>query len=169
MRTIICEKFPRILKNKKRLEEALDIKIENRGKEIFIEGGGEEEYIAEKVIDALNLGFPFSIALLIKEEDFEFEILNIKDFTKTHNLERVRARIIGKNGKTLKTLSILTKCYFELKDNCVCIIGESEYMKNAQDAIIAIIQGSKHSNVYSYLEKNQVKSEIDLGLKNKND
>ena len=42
-------------------------------------------------------------------------------------------------------------------------------MKNAQDAIIAIIQGSKHSNVYSYLEKNQVKSEIDLGLKNKND
>ena len=72
MRTIICEKFPRILKNKKRLEEALDIKIENRGKEIFIECGGEEEYIAEKVIDALNLGFQFSIALLIKEEDFEF-------------------------------------------------------------------------------------------------
>jgi ribosomal RNA assembly protein len=165
MKTIICEKFPRIIKNKKKLESVLNIKIENRGKEIFIEGEGEDEYIGEKVIDALELGFPFSVALLIKEEDLEFETLNIKDFTKAHDLKRIRARIIGKKGKTLKTLTILTKCYLELKDNWIGIIGELEYMKNAQDAIIAIIQGSKQSNVYAYLEKHQIKPEIDFGLK----
>ena len=33
MKTILSEKLPRILKNKKRLEERLNIKITNRGKE----------------------------------------------------------------------------------------------------------------------------------------
>jgi len=165
MKTIISEKFPRILKNKKRLESKLNIKILNRGKEVQIDGKPEEEYIAEKVIDALNFGFPFSIAISIKEENLEFEILNIKDHTTRKDLERVRARIIGEGGKTLKTLNQLTKCNFELKDNQVAIIGAPEYIENAQESIISIIKGAKQSNVYSHLEKNQLKPVLDLGLK----
>ncbi|MCH8958311.1 MAG: DUF255 domain-containing protein [Proteobacteria bacterium] len=126
---------------------------------------GEDEYYGEKVIDALNFGFSFTTSILIKKENYIFEILNIKDYTKRKDLERIRARIIGKSGKTLKALQELTKCYFELKDNNVGIIGDSEYIKNAQEAIIAIIRGAKQSNVYSFLEKNQVKPIIDLGLK----
>ena len=165
MKTILSEKLPRILKNKKRLESKLNIKISNRGKEVQINGKPEEEYIAEKVIDALNFGFPFSVAISIKEESLEFEILNIKDHTTRKDLERVRARIIGKGGKTLKTLNQLTKCNFELKDNFVGIIGLPELIENAQESVISIIKGSKQSNVYSHLEKNQPKSVIDLGLK----
>jgi len=165
MKTIISEKFPRILKNKKRLESKLNIKILNRGKEVQIDGKPEEEYIAEKVIDALNFGFPFSIAISIKEENLEFEILNIKDHTTRKDLERVRARIIGEGGKTLKTLNQLTKCNFELKDNQVAIIGAPEYIENAQESKISIIKGAKQSNVYSHLEKNQLKPVLDLGLK----
>jgi len=37
--------------------------------------------------------------LLIKDEDFVFEIINIKDHTKRKDLERIRARIIGTKGK----------------------------------------------------------------------
>lgn len=165
MKRIISEKLPRITKNKKKLEKALNIKITNRGKEVSIEGQPEDEYIATKVIDALNFGFPFSTAMLIKQEDFIFEILNIKEHTKKRDFERIRARIIGKKGKTLKTLCKLTKCDFELKDNCVGIIGDPEYIKNAQEAIISIIRGAKQSNVYSFLEKHQVKPVFDLGLK----
>ena len=165
MKTILSEKAPRILKNKKRLEKKLNIKISNRGKEIQIDGEPEEEYIAGKVIDALNFGFPFSVAISIKEEDLEFEILNIKDHTTRKDLERVRARLIGKGGRTLKTLNHLTKCNFELKDNEVGIIGSPEYIENAQESVISIIKGAKQSNVYSHLEKNQPKSIIDLGLK----
>jgi len=165
METIYCEKVPRIIKNKKKLEEELNIKIKNRGKEVVIEGTPENEYVAEKVIDALNFGFPFSTALLIKKEENLFEIINIKDHTKRRDLKRIRARIIGKKGKTLGTLHQLTKCHFELKDNYVGIIGDPEYMENAQEAIISIIHGSKHANVYSNLEKHQVKPVIDLGLK----
>ena len=53
MKIIISEKLPRILKNKKFLENKLNVKITNRGKEVMIQGSPEEEYIAEKVIDCL--------------------------------------------------------------------------------------------------------------------
>jgi len=165
MKKILSDKIVRIIKNKKRLEKNLDVKITNRGKEVFIEGGSEDEYYAEKVIDALNFGFSFTTSMLIKKENYIFEILNIKDYTKRKDLEIVRARIIGKKGSTLKALQELTKCHFELKDNYVGIIGESEYIKNAQESIISIIKGSKQSNVYNFLERHQVKSIVDLGLK----
>ena len=167
MKTILSEKSARILKNKKRLEEKLNVKITNRGKEISIKGNPEDEYTAEKVIDALNFGFSFSTAILIKEQDNLFETFSIKDYTKRHDLGRVRARIIGKKGKTLKTLTELTNCYFELKDNEIGIIGDPELIKNAQKAIISIIKGSKQSNVYANLERNQVQEIADLGLKDK--
>ena len=94
-----------------------------------------------------------------------FEALNIKDYTRRKDLATVRARIIGREGKALRTLLELTKCHFEIKDNQVGIIGEPEYMRNAQEAMISIIRGAKHANVYSFLEKHQVKPVIDLGLK----
>ena len=60
MEKIICEKPNRIIKNRKKLEGKLGIKITEKGKEITIHGSPEDEYIAEKVIEALEFGFPFS-------------------------------------------------------------------------------------------------------------
>lgn len=165
MKIIILKNSTNIIKNKEKLEKVLNVKITNRGKEITIKGEPEEEYFTEKIIDALDFGFPLSTAILIKRVGFIFEILNIKDYTKRKDLERIRARIIGTKGKTLKTLCQLTKCHFELKDNNVGIIGPPEYIKNAHDAIVSLIKGTKQSNVYTFLEKNQVKDEVDLGLK----
>jgi len=165
MKKLICEKAIRIIKGKQKLEKELNVKLIIHGKEIEINGKPEDEYIAEEVIDALDMGFPFSTAMLIKEEDYVFEIIHIKNYTKRKDLEVIRARIIGKNGKTLATFSELTKCFFELKDNKVGIIGDLEHIKNAQDAVIYLIQGSKQANVYSFLEKHQPAPIIDLGLK----
>ena len=112
MEKIICDKIVRITKNRKKLEGRLKVKIDNSGKEITVIGEPEDEYVAVKVIEALDFGFPFSIALLIKDEDFLFEAINIKDHTRRKDLKVVRARIIGKQGKTLRTLTELTKCHF---------------------------------------------------------
>ena len=164
METIYCEKLPRIIKNKKRLESVLEVKITNRGKEVTISGKPESEYVAEKVIDALNFGFPFSAAMQIKE-GFVFEIINIKDHTKRKDLERIRARIIGKQGKTLKTIHDLIRGNLEIQDNRVGVICHPENMKIAQEAIVSIIKGAKQGNVYGFLERNQIKPVEDLGLK----
>jgi ribosomal RNA assembly protein len=166
---LIIDKIARITKNRKKLEEVLEVKIENRGKEVYIEGPAENEFIAEKVLRSLDFGFPYAVAIEIKIEDLMFEILNIKEYTKQKDLERVRGRIIGTNGKTLKTLSNLTNCYIELKDNLLGIIGGPGLIKTAQDAIISLIQGSKQGNVYAYLEKHRPVPLDDLGLKKKND
>ena len=162
---IICEKIARIIKGKKKLEKELNVKLLIHGKEVEIEGEPEDEYVAEKVIDALEFGFPFSVAILIREEDYMFETLNIKDYTRRKDMKVIKARIIGKKGRTLATFSELTKCFFELKENKIGIIGGLGHIKNAQDAMIYLIQGSKQSNVYGFLEKHQPEPIIDLGLK----
>lgn len=162
---ITSENIEKIIKSKKKLERMLNVKIIIQDGEVSAEGKPENEYIAQKVIDAISFGFRPSVALLVKRDDFLFEILNIKDYTRRKDYEVIRARIIGKGGKTLRALNNLTGCFFEMKNNEVGIIGSPENIKNAQDAIISIVQGSKQANVYSYLEKHQIKPILDLGLK----
>ena len=167
MKKIISEKIIRIIKARKNLEKELDLKITNRGKEVYLEGSPENEYIGEKVVTAIEFGFSIKTALLIKKEDLIFEIINIKEHTNKKNLERVRGRIIGKSGKTLKTLSNLSDCFFEIKDNEIGVIGYPENIKTANEAITSIIKGSKQGNMYAFLEKNRPKPITDLGLKRK--
>lgn len=166
MKKIICDKIIRIIKNRKKLEEILNVKINNSGNEVSIEGEPHEEYIAEKVIDALNFGFPYSTAISIKTEDKIFETINIKEYAKG-NLERVRGRIIGKNGRVLKNLTNLTDCDLELKDNHIAIIGKDEEIERTIKAIISLLYGTKHSAVYGMLEKADREPIYDFKLKDK--
>jgi len=165
MEVIYSEKSIKILKNKELLEKALKVTISHRGKEFSLTGNAEDEFFARRVIEAINFGFPLEDALSIVDKDFVFEVLNIKDYTRRKNLSAVRSRIIGKEGKALAVLTQLTQCFIQLKDNQVGIIGDPEYMKIAQEALISIIRGAKHSNVYSYLEKHRPEPFLDLGLK----
>lgn len=165
MKTIIAEKIPRIIKCKKKLEEELKVNLEINGKEVIITGTPEEEYIAEKIIEAIDFGFPIHDALTINQEDFIFEILNIKDYTPQKNFERVRGRIIGKEGKALKTLCNLGECSIEVFGNKVGIIGDSENVKRVEEACKLLIKGTKHGNVYAYLEGHKPEPILDLGLK----
>ena len=165
MRTFFIDKIPRIIKSKKQLEKKLKVKIINKGKQIYVSGKAEDEYVAEKVLDALDFGFALKIAMLIKDEDFELEIIPIKNYTKKTDLRRIRARIIGEGGKTLKTFTELTNCFFEIKYNYVSILGHPEEIEKAYEAIIQLISGSKHANVYKYLEQHRPEPVLDLGLK----
>jgi ribosomal RNA assembly protein len=168
MKIIPVDDVSRIVENRSKLEEDLNVKIIVKNNEISIDGDPEDEFTAEKIIEALAFGFSLSAAMPIKKEDAIFEILNIKNYTHRTDLERIRARIIGKNGKTLGTLNQLTDCSFAINNNEIGIIGNPEYIKNAQDAVISIIRGSKQANVYDYLEKHHVKPIFDLGLKRRN-
>ena len=165
MKKLLCEKIVRIIKAKRILERELEVKITNRGKEVYLEGEPEEEYVAEKVIEAIELGFSIRKALLIKKDDLRFSIMKIKNYSKSKNIELAKGRIIGTGGRTLKTLSDLTDCFFEIKENEIGIIGSPENIKISEEAIILLSKGSKHGNVYSFLERNQPKPIVDLGLK----
>jgi ribosomal RNA assembly protein len=152
MKKMILDKIPRITKARKILEKELNVKIALLGREISITGKPEDEYISERVIEAIDFGFPIDAALMIKEEDLALEILNIKEHTKRKDYKRIRGRIIGKEGKTKNTISSLTDCFIEVKDNRVATVGHPENVKTARQAIISLIKGTKQANVYAYLE-----------------
>jgi KH domain-containing protein len=169
MQEIYIENIAKVIKNKARLEKQLKVKITNRGKLVFVDGPAENEYIALKVLEALDLDFPIEEALLLKNENIELNIINIKDVTKRHDLERVRARIIGTHGRALKTLEHLTQCHICLHDNRVGIIGDCEEIEDAVQSITSLIHGSKHGNVYARAEKRRKEKRLeskDLNIKN---
>ncbi len=173
MQETYVENIKTLMQNKNRLEKELKIKITNKGRLVFVSGKGENEYLALKIIEAIDLGFSVERALLLKDENFSLQILNIKDITKKKslkNIREIRARIIGTHGKTLKTLCSLSNCFIEIYDNQIGIIGNIENIKDVVQCLICLIQGSKQGNVYSKLEKAkknkrlQDKFSIDLKL-----
>lgn len=169
MQEIYAEQNKKILQNKKKLEEELNVKIKSAGKLFFIEGDAEQEYLACQIIDALCLGFSLQEALFLKNEEFILEKLCIRSLTKRHDLERIRARVIGTKGKTKQIIETLGECFISLKDNVVAVIGRADEVKRIMIALQSLIQGKKQTRVYGYLEKERGKDKLkfseDLGLK----
>ncbi|MDD5192977.1 MAG: hypothetical protein PHF67_00145 [Candidatus Nanoarchaeia archaeon] len=150
---IYIETIPQVIANKKKLEKELDVKITNKGKLVFVEGEGDKEYIALKVLEAINLDFSVQRALLLKDENVILQVMHIKDITKRKDLHVIKSRIIGTSGKTLKNLCHLTDCLVSLKDNEIGIIGEADFIEFAIQALTSLIKGSKQANVYARLER----------------
>ena len=142
-----------IKRTKKELERKLKVKLILVGKQLSIQGKSFEEYEAQLVIEAIDLGFSAEKALLLKNEDFVFRKIHIKDHTRRKNLQEVRGRIIGTRGKTKKTLESLTGSHIMINDNFVSIISPSVNVEEATTAIANIIRGTKQTNAYRFLEK----------------
>jgi len=153
METLYCKNLTELKREIKFLERTFKVKIEIKGRQVFVEGESLDEFEMEAVIDAMNLGFSARTAALIKEEDIVFEKLNIKDHTRRKNLDVVRGRLIGTHGKTKNTLEQISGCEIKIKDNIVGVIGEAESVTNTLTAIANIIKGSKQTNVYKFLER----------------
>jgi KH domain-containing protein len=152
-----------LLKHKLDLESKLDVKLNIRNEEVDFIGEQVKIYAAEKVIEAVDRNFSIEVALLLLYPEYILENIPIKNFTrKTRDLKEVRARIIGTEGKSLKTLTELSGCHLSLNNNTLSIIGEFEKIKEAENAVTNLIQGSKHSKIFSYLEKARKKTPLKL-------
>jgi len=150
---IYAQNLKEILNNKNKIERELRVRITNQGRNVFIEGDAENEYLCLRMIEAINLGFSLEQALTLKNEETILHILNIRDVTRRKDLERIRARLIGSQGKTRENMENLSDCMISVHDNWVGIIGEVGCIDEAIISIKLIIQGSKQGNVYARLEK----------------
>lgn len=152
MKKLYIKSARKVLQNKKLLEESLNVKIEVKGTTTTISGKDLDEYFAGRVLEAMDYPFLVDDALLLKSEDYLFEVMDIKHYTKRNDVDVIKGRIIGTKGKTLKVLMDLSGCEITVKDNNVAIIGKAENIKNAVQAVISLIRGSKQGNVYAGLE-----------------
>ena len=152
--------------HKNSLEKKLNVKINTSGRKVEVSGKEYNKYIAEKVFDAIDKNFSIDTTLLLLNENYVFESINIKDHTRKKDLSIVKARILGKKGRTIELLGELSECELTLNNNAVNIIGPAEKIKDATNAVITLIHGAKVSKVYAYLEKARRKQfPEDLGLK----
>ncbi len=157
---IYIESIRKVMDNQYKLQKELQVKITNKGKNVFVDGEGDKEFIALNVLEALGLGFSIDNALLLKDEGIIFQILNIKDLTKRKDLREVKARIIGTYRKTLDNLENLSGCAICLHENKVGIIGRADCIGDAIIALKSLIQGSKQGNVYARLERERKKKRL---------
>ena len=145
------------------------MKIKLVRSKIFFEGKEWEEFVLNHIILAVDFGFDAEDAILLLNPDYILEFINVKEFTRRRNLKDVRARIIGVGGKAKRAIETLTGCCIVLNENRVGVIVDSEHLHTTINAIQSLIQGAKHSNVFAYLEKQNVNlrkiDEEDLGLK----
>lgn len=154
----IYSEVPRkILQYKKQIQNALKIKLAVKGNVIQLEGDPANELIARDMIEAIGMGFPIEQALDLKNEEFTFQKIPIKAIAHRKNLSQVRARVIGTQRRALKNIEFLSDCDIVLHDNFVGIIGHNEDVKKAAYAIKKLIGGSKHANVFMYLEEENAK------------
>lgn len=162
MEIFYIKKIQEVKKNLKELKEKLKIKIEISKNNATIEGNTIDEFDASRVFKAIAFGFSIKKALVLKNEDYLFRIIKIKDHTR-RNLTDIKSRLIGKKGKTKRVLSDTSGCEIIVSEAEVGIIGFTEDVQNVETAIINLIGGSKQTNMYRFLEKqNKIKKKTPL-------
>lgn len=147
---------------KKRIEELTDTKliIDSQSGDVIIIV--EEEEVEDPIslwksrdmVKAIGRGFSPQKALQINNPGFGFELLQLRDFvgTSPNALREVRSRLIGKGGRTRNIIEQTAFCYISVFGNTVGIIAEQRLMQVIREGIISLINGSKQSTVYKYLE-----------------
>lgn len=161
------------LARKKAITQQLVKDIEKRGEvEIKFKAGaahitsleedGGKEWIAEQVIEAVIDGFEPKQAFKLFSDEFFIERidLSLAFRRKEKSIERIKARIIGTEGKARKKLEEESGTFIAVSNakDIVSIIGHFEDLQNAKEAILRLMEGANHESVYRFLaEKNKMK------------
>lgn len=150
---------------KRRIEEALGVRllIDSGSGAVRIElvkrpeEGGDPVALfkARDVVQAIGRGFSPERAFRLFEDGIILSIIDISDYIKPtrNNLVRVRARLIGREGRTRRIIEETTHTYVSIYGDTVSIIGEVEDVKAAEEAIIDLINGAPHAAIYKKLNE----------------
>ncbi len=108
---------------------------------------------AGDVVKAIGRGFSPERALrLLDDETLVLDLIDLFNMTQK-DLQRVKGRIIGKDGRTRELIESLLDVKISVYGKTVGIIGDPVHAQAARKAIGMLIEGAPHGTVYSYLEK----------------
>lgn len=140
-------------KTKKKIEETakIKLKVDSQG-EIIIDGDEDKVYFGVDVIKAIGRGFTPDEAIKIITKNKLYYTINLKEYSNTPNgIARIKARIIGEEGKVKKEIESATECLISVYGKTIGIIGDYDTIEYAKEAITKLIKGSQHSTVFNYL------------------
>lgn len=147
---------------KKKIEERSGIPLEVDSKENEVAIHNEKEDVdpvmvlkVHDLVKAIGRGFSPERAARLWSDDAYFELLDIHDYVgkQKGHVQRVKARIIGREGKTRRIIEEQTDCDLAVYGHTVAIIGDISAIGDAKHAVDMILRGAEHASVYRYLEQ----------------
>lgn len=147
---------------KKKIEEMTEctLMIDSNSGDVIILAEEELEdpvslWKARDMIKAIGRGFSPQNAYKINDSGSGFDLIQLRDYvgTSPNSLREVRSRLIGQKGRTRNTIEQMTGANISIFGNTVGIIGEFRKIQFIREGIIKLINGSKHSTVYKFLEE----------------
>jgi ribosomal RNA assembly protein len=115
------------------------------------------------VIKAIGRGMTPKAAIRLLDDDHFFEMVDLKDFVgkRSQQQRRIRARIIGSQGKIRRLIENLTDVEITIYKSTVVLVGDSDGLGLARQAVEMIAGGSEHGSVLSFLERSRKRMKID--------
>lgn len=152
---------------KKDLEEQTKtaISIDSREGIVRVEGDDAPLVLrAVEVVQAINRGFsPERAFVLLEDEDLLLDMIDLSGLTDSpRQLDRLRGRIIGKDGRSREQIEHMTDCEISVFGKTVGLIGLPEQIKVARSAIDMLIEGLPHEVVYGFLERKRREAKQDI-------
>ncbi len=141
------------------------IRVDSKEGIVTVEGDSAEGVIsAVNLIEAINRGFsPERAYALLKDESMLLEVIDLGPIADNpQKLERLRGRIIGRDGRAREQIEDMTGTSISVFGKTVGIIGAFEQVKTAKAAIEMLIDGVPHESVYSFLDRKRRESMHDL-------
>lgn len=153
-------------KDKKELEgySSAEIDVDSAEGDVTISGRDAIKlYALKEVVKAIARGFNPDTARLLLRPDYMLEVINLKDYgiDNKNKFKRVKARIIGTQGKARRTIEELTGTLLSIYGKTISILGECTEVSNAKRAIELLVKGSMHATVYKWLEAQRRKQRRD--------
>lgn len=154
---ITSEKTKALKKDKNALqsiEAASRCKIQLQKDDVIaIDGDAYAEMVAKNMLNAYSRGFDLSAVLLLSGDDYYFSAIDLKNhFNTEKRIQQIKARLIGKEGKTRNYIESVSNAKISVSGNTIGIIGTSNAVHEAEVALYALIEGSNHRTAYYKME-----------------
>jgi len=148
---------------KQRVEERLqvELQIDSQTGDVTINLDNDVQdpsllFKAKDYVLAVGRGFSPDRALkLLQDEENMLTVIDLREIfgRSSSDIQRVKGRIIGKEGKTRKIIEELSEAVISVYGHTVSIIGGVEQAEIAREAVNMLIKGSQHVTVYRYLNR----------------
>ena len=114
------------------------------------------------VVKAIGRGMAPEAAVRLLDDDHFFELVDLRDYVgkRSNQQRRVRARIIGRQGKIRKLIENLTQTQISIYNSTVVLVGEESGLYAARQAIEMLASGSEHGTVIGFLERDRKQARL---------